>query len=204
MMAKRSSKSEVVQSPGSDYGDLLAGISDLLGQARRTSARAVNNIITGTYWEVGRRIVEFEQGGKARAGYGESVIERLAGDLTAKHGRGFSERNVWKMKLFYLDWEILPTPSAKSRARVRLTQREGPPPAPIFQRPSGTVAIADVAQVNPPCPRSSPFLLSGLRGEEMAEARLPRNDSKTQRSNSPVDCVLFTGRARGQESPKAC
>jgi hypothetical protein len=57
---------------------------DLLENARRVSARAVNTIMTATYWEVGRRIVDFEQGGKKRAGYGEALLERLAADLIAK------------------------------------------------------------------------------------------------------------------------
>ena len=105
-MAKRSKKTEVVQTPGPDYGDLLAGISDLLEQARRMSARAVNSIITAAYWEVGRRIVEYDQGGKARAEYGEEVLKRLSHDLTARHGRGFSKRNVEQMRAFYLGWEI--------------------------------------------------------------------------------------------------
>ena len=99
-------KAEVVQRPGLDYGDLLAGISDLLERARRMSARAVNNIITATYWEVGRRIVEFEQGGKARAEYGEQLLKVLSRDLTTKHGRGYSRTDLCKMRLFYMGWEI--------------------------------------------------------------------------------------------------
>ena len=43
-----------------DYGRLVSDISGLLEQARRTAARSINSIITVTYWEVGRRIVEFE------------------------------------------------------------------------------------------------------------------------------------------------
>jgi hypothetical protein len=48
-----------------------------------------NALMTATYWEVGRRIVEFEQGGEKRAGYGEELLARLADDLTARFGRGF-------------------------------------------------------------------------------------------------------------------
>ncbi len=50
------------------YHEVLSGISELLDQARRAAARAVNTFLAATYWEVGRRIVELEQGGKARAG----------------------------------------------------------------------------------------------------------------------------------------
>ena len=96
-------KTEVVQIAVTDYVNLLAGISELLEQARRMSARAVNSIITATYWEVGRRIVEYDQGGKARAEYGEVLLKRLGTDLTAKHGRGFSWRSLFRMRSF-LPW----------------------------------------------------------------------------------------------------
>ena len=78
----------------SDYTGLLSSVSELLEQARRTSARAVNVILTATYWEVGRRIVEFEQAGEKRAEYGELLIDRLSEDLTRRFGRGFSQMNL--------------------------------------------------------------------------------------------------------------
>lgn len=101
------------------YAGLLSGIAALLEDARRTSVRAVNGILTATYWEVGRRIVEFEQGGQKRAGYGEELLKRLGQDLAAQHGRGFSERNLIRMRAFYLNWEISPTLSAKFQANVK-------------------------------------------------------------------------------------
>jgi predicted nuclease of restriction endonuclease-like (RecB) superfamily len=124
-MAKRTKKTELVQRPEPRYGDLLTGISDLLEHARRMSARSVNSILTATYWEIGCRIVEYEQGGKARAQYGEATIAQLAGDLSAKHGRGFSKRNLEQMRAFYLGWEIAQTPTAQFEARVRLAAEEG-------------------------------------------------------------------------------
>lgn len=50
--------------------------------------------MTATYWEIGRRIVEFEQGGKERATYGDELLERLAEDLTARFGRGFARPSL--------------------------------------------------------------------------------------------------------------
>jgi predicted nuclease of restriction endonuclease-like (RecB) superfamily len=97
------------------YSQLFAGVADLLEQARKYSARSVNAIMTRTYWEVGRRIVEHEQQGKKRATYGEALIERLALDLTAKFGRGFSQSNLWQMRDFFLAWPILQTVSGESR-----------------------------------------------------------------------------------------
>jgi len=97
---------------------LVSDISSLLEQARRTTVRTTNSILTASYFEIGRRIVEFEQGGKARAEYGERLINRLAQDLMVKFGRGFSARNLRQMRTFYLGWEIWQTPSAKLEARA--------------------------------------------------------------------------------------
>ena len=110
--------SNAVVPVSSDYGRLMAGISDLLEQARRTAARSINSILTTTYWEIGRRIVEYEQGGKARAEYGEELLIHLSQDLTRKYGRGFSGRNLRQMRAFYLGWEICETPSGKFGARA--------------------------------------------------------------------------------------
>lgn len=96
------------------YGDVHTGIVELLEAARRAAARSVNALMTATYWEIGRRIVEFEQGGKGRAKYGEALIERLADDLTGRFGRGFSPRNLEQMRQFYLCWSIPQTVSAES------------------------------------------------------------------------------------------
>ncbi len=94
-MSKRKKSGAVVPAGSSGYGSLVTEIADLLEQARCGTARAVNSILTATYWEIGRRLVEFEQGGKARAEYGDELVPRLASDLTTRFGRGFSERNVW-------------------------------------------------------------------------------------------------------------
>jgi hypothetical protein len=77
-------------------------------------------ILTATYWEIGRQIVEFEQGGKSRAEYGDELLARLAADLTAKHGRGFSRSNLQQMRLLFLGWEICQTPSGKLQAKVNV------------------------------------------------------------------------------------
>lgn len=74
-----------------DYAIVHADIVARLEAARRAAARSVNAVMPATYWEVGRRIVEFEQGGQERAAYGQALLKRLAGDLSAHFGRGFSE-----------------------------------------------------------------------------------------------------------------
>ena len=105
------------------YEHLVGNIAGLLESARRTAARAVNSIMTATYWEVGRRIVEFEQGGRKRAGYGEELLERLSCDLTTRCGKGFSPDNLERFRLFYQRFpriEISATALRKSQSIVHL------------------------------------------------------------------------------------
>ena len=78
---------------------------------RTAAARSVNALMTAAYWEIGRRIVEFEQGGEGRAAYGEALIKRLGTDLSQRFGRGFGARNLAQMQAVYLAWpaeQILP------------------------------------------------------------------------------------------------
>ena len=64
-----------------NYNNIRAGIVELLKAARCAAARNVNSLMTATYWEIGRRIVQSEQAGEKRAEYGEVLIKRLAKDL---------------------------------------------------------------------------------------------------------------------------
>lgn len=76
-------------------------IAALIEDARRKTVAAVNVAMVYTYFEIGRRIVEEEQHGSNRAGYGDRLIEALARILTAKFGKGFSERNLRNMRSFF-------------------------------------------------------------------------------------------------------
>jgi len=116
------------------YDQLLSGIQRLLEEARHQAARSVNAILTATYWEIGRRIVVHEQGGKSRAGYGELLLEKLSKDLTHRFGRGMGAVNLSQMKKFYLLWSperIFQTLSEKL-PQGEATQKGGR----IFQTPS--------------------------------------------------------------------
>ena len=79
-MKKKPHQKAILQTPSAEYGGLIGGIAELLETARRNAARTVNALMTATYWEIGRRIVEFEQGGEKRAEYGEALLQRLAQD----------------------------------------------------------------------------------------------------------------------------
>ena len=120
-----------------DYDEVLSGVVELLEQARHAAARAVNAIMTATYWEIGRRIIEFEQGGEARAGYGEQLLERLAEDLTKRFGRGFSRQNLQQMRQFYSAW-----PPDRIRQTVSGEFEE----MQIRQHPSGPFDLAEITR----------------------------------------------------------
>lgn len=105
----------ITQSP-QNYEAIRTGIVELVRSARSTAARSVNSLMTAAYWEIGRRIVQSEQQGEARAEYGEQLIERLAIDLSKQFGRGFRRTNLWQMRAFYQAWpekKILQTPSGE-------------------------------------------------------------------------------------------
>ncbi|HGN2711680.1 YhcG family protein [Pseudomonas aeruginosa] len=98
------------------YAGIHGGIVELLDAARQAAARSVNALMTASYWEIGRRIVEAEQKGRRRAGYGEQLMERLSADLTARFGRGFGVNNLESMRRFFLAYpqpEISQTVSGK-------------------------------------------------------------------------------------------
>ena len=96
------------------YNGLLTDISGIITQGRKAALRQVDITQVITYWLVGRRIVEFYQSGKSRAEYGQQLLFKLSIDLMSRHGRGFSERNLEMMRMFYLEYPISQTLSAKS------------------------------------------------------------------------------------------
>lgn len=80
---------------------LVSTLRGLIASARAQALRAVDVVQVQTCWEIGRHIVEFEQGGAARAEYGTRLIPRLALSLTAEFGKGFDERNLRHMRGFF-------------------------------------------------------------------------------------------------------
>ena len=85
---------------------LLTDLAELIRQARQQAVRAVDAIQVQTCWEIGRHIVEFEQGGQTRAAYGKKLLSTLAKGLTAEFGKGFDATNLRHMRAFFLDFPI--------------------------------------------------------------------------------------------------
>ena len=95
------------------HTDVYANIKRLMENARTDVAKQVNNILVKTYWEIGRIIVEDEQGHSDRAEYGKSLIADLSKKLTKEYGKGFSKSNLFYMRSFYLTYPIFQTLSGK-------------------------------------------------------------------------------------------
>ncbi|MCL4236191.1 MAG: hypothetical protein KJ042_16930, partial [Deltaproteobacteria bacterium] len=138
---KRRGKANAVardRNAANGYDLILADVVALLESARHASARAVNAVMTATYWEIGRRIVEFEQGGEKRAEYGKSLLVSLSRDLTEQFGRGFGYVNLTQMRKFFVLWPRegnLQTPSEFFETGIRNES------APIRRTLPGSSAI---------------------------------------------------------------
>lgn len=176
-MKRTAAKTQTPPTTVAEYSNLVGGIAELLETARRTSARAVNALMTATYWEIGRRIVEFEQRGEKRAGYGEHILNRLADDLTARFGRGFSRFNLGRSRQLYLTFpsdQIRATLSLKSAAgenRATLSLEFGEPdicPAPprISLSPLSQFSLHDLARAFPLPWSHYVLLVGGTRSTE--------------------------------------
>jgi len=90
---------------GADLSTLVERVVAIIEDARSRVLRTVNSEQLLAYWQIGREIVEFVQRGEARAEYGKEVIEGLSRHLLARVGRGFSPRNLWYFRDFYMTYQ---------------------------------------------------------------------------------------------------
>ncbi|QBR00377.1 PDDEXK nuclease domain-containing protein [Paraburkholderia pallida] len=115
--------------PEGDYRNTLGDVVALLEQGRQAAARSVNTLMTATYWQIGRRIVESEQAGKNRATYGHALLQRLSADLTKRFGRGFGVDNLELMRLLFQNYPpavISESVIGKSVANMPAKKSESP------------------------------------------------------------------------------
>ncbi|MGT2477297.1 PDDEXK nuclease domain-containing protein [Paraburkholderia terrae] len=115
--------------PEGEYSNTLSDVVALLEEGRLAAARSINALMTATYWLIGRRIVESEQGGQGRAAYGQALLQRLSADLTRQFGRGFGADNLELMRLFYQSYPpdgISESVIRKSPGRTSKAKSESP------------------------------------------------------------------------------
>ncbi|MCL4482705.1 MAG: DUF1016 N-terminal domain-containing protein [Bacteroidetes bacterium] len=97
-----------------DKTSVYTDIKNILEQAKNNAVRAVNFSMVLAYWQIGKRIVEDEQGGNKKANYGEYLLKDLSEKLSAEFGKGFTYRNIAAMRQFYLAFPILHAARAES------------------------------------------------------------------------------------------
>ena len=140
------------------YPALIKDLSGLLETARRSSARAVNALMTATYWEIGRRIIEFEQPGATRAEYGAALLEKLSADLTRRFGGAFSRPKKLQLSLSGV---YLRFPLKQIRSTASSELRSGIPPTIRSTASSNSEAAIRESQRGPG--RRIPSALVALR-----------------------------------------
>ena len=90
----------------SEYMKLIENIKQIINEAKYNIAKSVNTNMVQAYWNIGRYIVEFEQGGSFKAKYGEALLTNLSKDLKLRFGRGYSRPNLNNMRKFYIYYPI--------------------------------------------------------------------------------------------------
>lgn len=80
---------------------LFDKIAESILLARKQVSSTVNLVMVHTYFEIGRMIIEDEQGGEERASYGKATLQDLSIKLSEQFGKGFSVRNLRNMRTFY-------------------------------------------------------------------------------------------------------
>lgn len=146
---------------------LLSGIRDLILEARRSVTRGVNAALVWTNFEIGRRIVEYEQSGKARAEYAGETLKSLSQKLMPEFGRGYSVDNLELMRRFYLVYSKSETLSRKSKlSKIQTPYVESDQTgSQIVQTPS--------AQSAPAANYATPSRISGVKISQTVSAKSP-------------------------------
>lgn len=91
------------------HQQFIQDIKTIVKNARGNAYRTINTTMVAAYWHIGQRIVEEEQDGKQRAEYGKYILKELSAELNSEFGKGFDERELRRMRLFYLTYPIRET-----------------------------------------------------------------------------------------------
>lgn len=85
-----------------DEKKFVADVKQIVAVGKAQAYRAVNLVLVVSNWLVGKRIVEQEQHGEARAAYGAHVIELASKALTEEFGSGYGETTIKNFRRFYV------------------------------------------------------------------------------------------------------
>ena len=82
--------------------NVIADVKQIIELVREKTYSSVNTLMIQSNWMIGKRIVEEEQGGVARAEYGKSLLKNLAEELVPIYGNAYSVRRLQDYRQFYL------------------------------------------------------------------------------------------------------
>lgn len=95
-----------------EINNIFDNIKELVINSRNKVYQTVNTEMLNLYWNIGKAIMEIQQGDK-RASYGDTLLEKLSQKLTDEFGKGFSKRNLERMRKFYIYFPIATTVSSQ-------------------------------------------------------------------------------------------
>ena len=95
-----------------EINNIFDNIKDLVINSRNKVYQTVNTEMLSLYWNIGKAIMEIQQGDE-RASYGDAVLDKLSQKLTKEFGKGFSKRNLERMRKFYICFPIATTVSSQ-------------------------------------------------------------------------------------------
>ena len=95
-----------------EINNIFDNIKDLVINSRNKVYQTVNTEMLNLYWNIGKAIMEIQQGDE-RASYGDAVLEKLSQKLTNEFGKGFSKRNLERMRKFHICFPIATTVSSQ-------------------------------------------------------------------------------------------
>ena len=144
---------------------LIAEVRQLIQSARRGASSVIDTFQVMTNFEIGRRIVEHEQKGEKRAGYGQEMLKALSARLTEEFGRGFSVTNLQLMRKFFIENKN----RIQQQPAVKLASSD------ISQTPSAISASVQIQQ-QPAAKSRSPLT---LRRDKAGATRLARRGRLT-------------------------
>lgn len=93
--------------PHSDNWQFINDLKAIVYNARRLAYNSVDLLQVACNWLLGYRIVEQEQHGEIRAGYGKQIIQLASKKLTEEFGSGFSQANLKSFRKFYIEFKTL-------------------------------------------------------------------------------------------------
>ena len=95
-----------------EINNIYNNIKELVISARNKVYTTVNIEMLNLYWNIGKIIMDIQKGDK-RASYGDAILDKLSKKLTNEFGKGFSKRNLERMRKFYISFPIATTVSSQ-------------------------------------------------------------------------------------------